>query len=104
MVSKRIAALETRLNQRLPNRNTRRLVVTEAGQLLYEHSVRALSELDQSAADMDDLHFQPTGNLRLPAPLLLGPFCIATRLPDFLKRFHALTLDAHFFLAKPHLF
>src|SRR3546814_20147701 len=41
MVSKRIAALATRLNQRLLNRNTRRLVVTEAGQLLYENSVSA---------------------------------------------------------------
>src|SRR3546814_4053908 len=104
MVSKRIAALETRLNQRLLNRNTRRLVVTEAGQLLYEHSVRALSELDQSAAEIADLHIQPTGNLRVTAPLLLGTFCIAPRLPEFLKRFPALTLEVNMSIDKLDLF
>src|SRR3546814_342020 len=53
---------------------------------------------------MADLHFQPTGNLRLTAPLLLGTFCIAPRLPEFLKRFPALTLEANFSIEKLDLF
>lgn len=104
MVSKRIASLESRLNQRLLNRNTRRLVVTDAGQLLYEHAVRALSELDQSAAEMSDLHIQPTGHLRITAPLLLGTFCIAPRLPDFLKQYPSLSLEVNFSIEKLDLF
>lgn len=104
MVSKRIASLETRLNQRLLNRNTRRLVATEAGQLLYEHSVRALSELDQSATEMADLHSQPTGHLRITAPLLLGTFCIAPRLPQFLKQYPSLSLEVNFSIEKLDLF
>jgi DNA-binding transcriptional LysR family regulator len=45
LVSKRIAALEARLGQRLLNRNTRELFVTEAGQRLYEHCLRAISRI-----------------------------------------------------------
>ena len=49
MVSKRIAALEQDIGQRLFNRDTRRLMVTEAGERLYDHCMRALIELDQAA-------------------------------------------------------
>src|SRR3546814_6856266 len=39
IVSKRIATLESEIGQRLLNRDTRRLVVTEAGERLYAHCI-----------------------------------------------------------------
>jgi DNA-binding transcriptional LysR family regulator len=104
MVSKRIAALEGRLQQRLLNRNTRGLFVTEAGQRLYEHCVRALRELDQAAAEISDLQDQPTGHLRITAPSVLGSVRIAPRLPIFMKQYPGLTLDVNFSLDKLDLF
>lgn len=104
MVSKRIATLETRLRQRLINRNTRGLFATEAGQRLYDHCVRALLELDQAAAEMSDLQDRPAGHLRVTAPSLLGSYRIVPRLPEFLKQYPALTLDINFSLDKLDLF
>ena len=85
MVSKRVANLEARLGQKLLIRNTRRLMVTQAGQLLYDHCAQALQALDQAATDISNLNAEPTGYLRITAPLMLGAACIAPRMPDFLK-------------------
>src|SRR3546814_7435080 len=65
MVSKRIATLESEIGQRLLNRDTRRLVVTEAGERLYAHCMRALVELDQAAEELAGMQDTPSGCLRL---------------------------------------
>lgn len=104
MVSKRIASLEARVGHRLLNRNTRRIFPTEAGQRLYEHCMRALTELDQAAAAMSDLQSRPAGHLRITAPAMLGSVRIAPALPDFLKRYPALTLDVSLSIEKVDLF
>lgn len=104
MVSKRVANLEARLGQRLLNRNTRRLTVTEAGQLLYDHCTRALTALDQAAAGISNLHDKPIGHLRITAPLMLGAARIAPRLPDFLKQHPQLTMDLNLSIDKVDLY
>lgn len=96
MVSKRIASLEIRLGQRLLNRNTRKLSVTEAGQRLYDHCIPALSELDQAAAEMSDLYSSPHGLLRVTAPPLLGVRCIGPYVPEFLQKYPNLALELNF--------
>jgi DNA-binding transcriptional LysR family regulator len=104
MVSKRVANLEAGLGQKLLIRNTRRLLVTEAGQLLYEHCARALLALDQATADISNLHSEPTGHLRVTAPLMLGAARIAPLLPDFLKQYPKLTMDLNLSIEKVDLY
>jgi DNA-binding transcriptional LysR family regulator len=104
MVSKRIAALEGKVGQRLLNRNTRRLMVTDAGQRLYEHCMRALLELDQAAEEMSSMQDRTSGHLRITAPAMLGQFCIAQRLPLFLKQNPLLTIDVNFSIEKVDLY
>ncbi|PUE62127.1 LysR family transcriptional regulator [Limnohabitans sp. Rim8] len=104
MVSKRVATLEARLGQKLLIRNTRRLMVTEAGQLLYDHCARALLALDQASADISNLRDEPTGHLRITAPLMLGAARIAPRLPDFLKQYPQLTIDLNLSVDKIDLY
>ncbi|MBI2726256.1 MAG: LysR family transcriptional regulator [Polaromonas sp.] len=104
MVSKRVANLEAKLGQRLLNRNTRRLVVTEAGQLLYDHCTRALMALDQAAIDISNLHDTPTGHLRITAPLMLGASRLAPGLPKFLKQHPLLTVDLNLSIEKVDLY
>lgn len=104
MVSKRIAALEAKVGQRLLNRNTRRLVVTEVGQLLYDHAMRALIELDQAAEEMSCLQDQATGHLRLSAPAMLGQAIIAPRLAAFMEQNPLLSIDLSFSTEKVDLY
>lgn len=104
MVSKRIAAVEQDIGQRLFNRDTRRLVVTEAGERLYEYCVRALMELDQAAEELSSLRDEPTGCLRMTVPAMLGREFIAPKLPQLLKEHPKLTLDVNFSMAKVDLY
>ena len=104
MVSKRVANLEARLGQKLLIRNTRRLMVTQAGQLLYDHCAQALLALDKAATDISNLHDEPTGYLRITAPLMLGAARIAPRLPDFLKQHPHLSMDLNLSIEKIDLY
>lgn len=104
MVSKRMAALEAKAGQRLFNRNTRRLMVTEAGQMLYDHAMRALLELDQAAEEMSAIQDTAAGHLRMTAPAMLGQSVIAPRLPQFLRDNPLLSLDINFSMEKVDLF
>lgn len=92
-VSKHVASLEGTLHARLVNRTTRRLYITEAGQRLYEHCVRVLSELDQAESELAEIRGEPAGPLRVTAPLMLAIAKITPRLPDFMKRHPKVSVD-----------
>ena len=47
-VSRRLAALESRLGVRLIDRNARRFNLTEEGTLLHERALRILAEVDEA--------------------------------------------------------
>ncbi|SFB89999.1 transcriptional regulator, LysR family [Polaromonas sp. OV174] len=104
MVSKRIASLERKVGHRLLNRSTRHLVLTEAGQQLYDHCVRALIELDQAAEALASLQDRASGLLRITAPALLGQAMIAPKLPQFLIRNPKLSVDIDFLPEQIDLF
>jgi len=104
MVSKRIAAVEQDIGQRLFNRDTRRLMVTEAGERLYDYCVRALMELDQAAEELSSLRNEPSGCLRMTVPAMLGREFIAPKLPRLLKENPKLTLDVNFSMARIDLY
>ncbi|WP_306396042.1 LysR family transcriptional regulator [Telluria beijingensis] len=104
MVSKRVAALEAKAGQRLFNRNTRRLVVTEAGQKLYEYAMRALLELDRAAEEMSSIQDKASGHLCLTAPAMLGLAVIAPRLAQFMRENPLLSLDVNFSMEKLDLY
>ncbi len=104
MVSKRISALERDIGQRLFNRDSRRLMVTGAGERLYGYCMRALIELDQAAEELSSLQDEPSGCLRMTVPSMLGLEFIAPRLPLLLKGNPRLTLDVNFSMAKVNLY
>ena len=81
-VSRRIAALETRLGERLLLRTTRRQTLTEFGQLLLEHARQVAAEVDAVLALRDLRQAAPSGRLRVSMPsdfanLLLGDMLAA---------------------------
>jgi DNA-binding transcriptional LysR family regulator len=82
-VSRAIATLEEALGQRLFNRTTRALSLTEAGEKLLERGRRLLADY----ADMADAlqgGDAPRGVLTLTAPVMFGRLHIAPIVRDFL--------------------
>ncbi len=85
-VSRRIAALEQRLGEKLLQRSTRRLVLTEFGQGVLEHARALTAEVDQALALALHRQQRPTGRLRVTMPADLAHQALS----DMLTRF---TLD-----------
>lgn len=83
-VSRRLAQLETTLGERLLQRTTRKLVVTEFGASLYEHARRLADEVEAAGALAQHRQQEPSGKLRISAP---GDF--ANSLNDVIARFLA---------------
>lgn len=103
-VSKHIGALEGRLGARLVNRTTRRLFITEAGQRLYERCLRVLQELEEAEAELSEMQNEPSGLLRVTAPLMLAGRRISPRLPEFMKQYPKLAIDLNLSIRKLDLF
>ncbi|MDM4767877.1 LysR family transcriptional regulator [Pelomonas sp. SE-A7] len=67
-VSRRIAALEQRLGEKLLQRSTRRLVLTDFGQGVLEHARALAAEVDGALALALHRQSKPTGRLRVSMP------------------------------------
>ncbi|MGB0695354.1 MAG: LysR substrate-binding domain-containing protein [Rhodospirillaceae bacterium] len=92
-ISKNVADLETELAVRLLNRTTRRLSLTEAGALYFERVVRILDELADADGTLKAMQYEPSGTLRVTAPLTLSLLRLSQKIPDFLERYPKITLD-----------
>ncbi|MFO1085702.1 MAG: LysR family transcriptional regulator [Reyranellaceae bacterium] len=69
-ITRALAALEQRVGQRLVDRTTRRLAVTEAGRLLYDKARALVAEYDAATAIASGVPVQ--GLLRITAPVQFG--------------------------------
>jgi len=87
--SRMIARLEERLGARLLQRSTRKLTLTEAGEIYFERAARIVTELNEASEAIRDISASPAGLLRVLAPAAFGRLFIAPALPDF----HALYPD-----------
>lgn len=85
-VSRRVQELETRLGAQLLHRTTRKLGLTEAGNVYFEHSQRIARELDEAESAVGQLQSGPRGWLRVTAPYSLGNTWIAPLLGEFRAR------------------
>lgn len=92
-VSRRIAELETRLGERLLQRTTRKLVLTEFGAGLLEHARQMVLEVEAANAVVQHRQAVPSGRLRVSmpndfvSPVLVG--CV----PEFMQRYPAIRLE-----------
>lgn len=85
-VSRKVQDLETRLGAQLLHRTTRKLGLTEAGTVYYEHCQRIARELDEAESAVNQLQGGPRGWLRFTAPYSIGITWIAPLLGEFHAR------------------
>jgi LysR family transcriptional regulator, regulator for bpeEF and oprC len=86
-VSRKVQELETRLDARLIHRTTRKLGLTEAGTVYFEHCQRIANHLDEAENAVHQLQSGPRGWLRITAPYALGLIRISPLLTEFRTRY-----------------
>src|SRR5688572_6601857 len=67
-VSRRIAALEKRLGERLLQRSTRKLAITDFGFGVLDHARALAAEVDSALALAQHRQAKPSGRLRVSMP------------------------------------
>lgn len=67
-VSRRVARLEDALSARLIHRTTRKLNLSDAGHLYFDHCVQALLNLTHAEALLAESQAMPRGRVRIAAP------------------------------------
>jgi DNA-binding transcriptional LysR family regulator len=95
-IGKSIARLESRMGLRLLNRTTRKLSLTDEGVVVYDRWRQILEDLEEVDAAMAQRKNEPTGTLRLTAPLSFGQRHILPVIDTFLKQWPALRADILF--------
>jgi DNA-binding transcriptional LysR family regulator len=84
-VSQQVGRLERELGVELLRRTSRRVEVTEAGELVLARARRALGEADGVRADLDALQGLVRGTLRLGGVPPVGPVHPAALIADFTR-------------------
>ena len=86
-VSRKVQELETRLGAQLLHRTTRKLGLTEAGNVYFEHSQRIARELDEAESAVGQLQGGPRGWLRVTAPYSFAISRITPLFGEFQARY-----------------
>jgi DNA-binding transcriptional LysR family regulator len=92
-MSQRIAELERAAKVTLVQRTTRSLRLTEAGQRLVDETRASFEQIEQSFAQVRDLAEQPSGLLRLTAPVAFARQQLVPLLADFLKDYPSVRIE-----------
>lgn len=92
-VSQQISRLEDRLGVRLLHRTTRKLSLTEAGEMYYTRCQQVVEDLEATEASVSELQVQIQGPLRISAPHLLGEKVLVPALAEFQRQNPALDVE-----------
>jgi LysR family transcriptional regulator, transcriptional activator for dmlA len=93
VVSKRINLLEQALETKLLHRTTRRLTVTEQGELVHQRAQRILEDVDAMTQAITNARAQPSGLLRLCTSSGFGRSQLAPALAALIKKYPKLELQ-----------
>jgi LysR family transcriptional activator of dmlA len=85
-VSKRIGILEKTLRVKLFHRSTRRVAVTDDGEIVYQWAQRILEEVEGMANAVSTLKTEPRGVLRISTSFGLGRNHVAPAISELAQR------------------
>lgn len=102
-VSQRISQLEDRLGVRLLHRTTRKLSLTELGNLYYQRCKQVVEDLDEIEQAVSEYQQRATGVLKISSPNLLGELHIVPAIAAFLVDNPNLEIELNFYSRKVDL-
>ena len=94
-LSRRVAELEARLGVRLLQRTTRKLSLTQSGELFYRHCVSVRDAADAAAEAMQQARSEPHGTVRVACPVTLAQSTVGPVIGAFLARYPGVTVEMH---------
>lgn len=85
-VSRRMAALEASLGVRLLIRNTRKLSVTESGQVFSQHAQKILDDIQEAEQAVSERRLELQGSFRISIPMSFGMGYLSPLIAEFLRQ------------------
>lgn len=92
-LSRRIGELERSIGLRLLHRTTRRIELTEAGQLYFERCRRIVDEARLAHEQLGEMLAQPSGVLRASLPVDFAVTYLAPLIAEFANLYPGITFD-----------
>lgn len=92
-VSRRISALEKAIGLRLLHRTTRKIELTEAGQIYFERCKRIVDEAKLAHEQLGELLAQPSGVLRASLPVDFANIYLAPLIAEFARQYPGISFD-----------
>jgi len=93
MISRTIQQLEDALGQQLFYRNTRAITPTESGKLFFEYANKITEQFDEAQKALQDKTIEPSGLVRINAPVFFGQRHIAPWLAGLSERYPRLLIE-----------
>ena len=100
-VSKAIARLEQEYGQRLLHRTTRRVGLSNDGQVFYQRCRQVLSDLEEAESQLTQVSAVPRGRLRVHIPTAFGKKVVLPGLAQRLAGLDNLAIDVE--LGEPYI-
>lgn len=94
-VSRQISALEQRLGIKLFYRTTRKVSLTEEGNVFYQHCRSVLDGLEAAEQAITSLQSKPQGKIRLSVPVTYGEQQILPLVNDFMLKYSGVEVVAY---------
>ena len=92
-LSRRVAELEARLGARLLQRTTRKLSLTQVGEIFLRHCSAMREEALAAAEAVAHMQVEPRGTLRITCPVTLAQSALGYLIPRYLALFPQVRLD-----------
>jgi len=92
-VSRLVQQLESKMSTRLLHRSTRRVQLTQDGQVFYERCKELLANMDELESMFQSNPTTVSGKLRVDMPLTMATRLVLPRLAEFLNRYPALEIE-----------
>jgi len=92
-LSRRISGLEKAIGLRLLHRTTRRIELTEAGQLYFERCKRIVEEARLAHEQLGEMLARPSGLLRVSMPVDFATIYLAPLIAEFAREYPGIRFD-----------
>ena len=93
-VSKAISRLESQFKVRLLHRTSRSVTMTPEGTTFYERCRQIVADLQDAEQLLSQAQMAPQGVLRITLPLSVGRLHLARAIPEFVRRYPDITVEA----------